>query len=609
MHDWRALVPPGTLDDPGTGPLELFRALLMRANFIPGVRHALGWIGVRACVHGRGGWTVRVQGRPGVYGLAPVASEGDGVARGVFTICYFPHPGEEMVERFSFRAGVTTQDDGYMSDVREFTAHPELESLFRVGTAHLALEAETGALTLALEAPERHRVVAEDGIAVMAEQGTVQLVEPGGADQDLPAWDAAWPFFQALAASASFCLGQVPQALECRSRPGRELHYRDSGQAWAAQAPDFPERRLALGYGCGPCHPAMAPAHDDPWPGPDLQWDGGPVPEPWCDEPWWNPAVPGSRHGLDKRTLGIQERPRLMVLTGFLGSGKTSFLANFIENQAAHNAFVAVIQNEIGKKGLDGRLLGQDYAVTEMDEGCVCCSLAGNLRQALSGILNEFQPDWVVLETTGLANPANLLDEVGSLDDLVAFDAVVSVLDAEGAASALERFEVARGQVRLADVLVLNKCDLVDDAALDRIEAMVRRLNPTAPLHRAVHGDLPTGLVDGVFLEPRGAAAPGTFIPRMDQATHADDGLASLLFEPYRTLDRQVFLDWAASLPADVLRAKGVVEFDQGPEVFQHVPGRSELRPAGDADRADRFLVLIGHHPDRYAPQGFRTVE
>ena len=100
---------------------------------------------------------------------------------------------------------------------------------------------------------------------------------------------------------------------------------------------------------------------------------------------------------LDKKILGIDQRPPLILLTGFLGSGKTSFLQHFIEYQTQRSRFVAVIQNEVGEVGLDGKLL--DYQVTEIDEGCVCCSLVGNLKRAVQGILSQFQPDTIILET------------------------------------------------------------------------------------------------------------------------------------------------------------------------------------------------------------------
>ncbi len=101
-----------------------------------------------------------------------------------------------------------------------------------------------------------------------------------------------------------------------------------------------------------------------------------------------------------KTSREIPSKPGFILLTGFLGSGKTSFLNRFIQAQTQAHRFVAVVQNEIGEKGLDADLLDQTYAVTRMDEGCVCCSLAGNLRAALNSILSRFDPDIIVLETT-----------------------------------------------------------------------------------------------------------------------------------------------------------------------------------------------------------------
>lgn len=117
-------------------------------------------------------------------------------------------------------------------------------------------------------------------------------------------------------------------------------------------------------------------------------------------------------------------------MTGFLGSGKTSFLNHFVEYQAERNAFVAIVQNEIDAKNLDTHLLGQHYAVTAMDEGCICCTLAGNLNMALVESVSGFQPDFVVVETTGLANPANFLSEISELEDHLDFCSITTTVDA-----------------------------------------------------------------------------------------------------------------------------------------------------------------------------------
>ena len=245
-----------------------------------------------------------------------------------------------------------------------------------------------------------------DGVRVDTPQGPVQVVEPGGEDQDLPCMAAAMPFMRTLAASAAYCLGAPPDALELHSRSLPRFVYDAQGLSGTEPWDDGSELRLVLGFGA-PDAMLAPPPDTGPWPrAPRIRWRApAPVPEAYADEPWWSAEVPGAGHSLDKNAMGIAEPPRLIVLTGFLGAGKTSFLTRFIEQQAARNAFTAVIQNEIGAQGLDGHLLGQRYAVTEMDEGCVCCSLAGNLRPALAQILGTFQPDFVVLETTGWPIP------------------------------------------------------------------------------------------------------------------------------------------------------------------------------------------------------------
>jgi len=256
------------------------------------------------------------------------------------------------------------------------------------------------------------------------------------------------------------------------------------------------------------------------------------------------------------------------------------------------------------------RLLGQHYAVTEVDEGCVCCTLSGSLRAALSGILSEFQPDFVVLETTGLANPANLLSEIADLDDMLEFASVTTVLDAACSQRALADHAVARSQVRLADILLLNKTDLVDRSGLDELEARIRDLNPTADIHRTEHGNIPATVLYGVNFRKR-LNRPAPVPAPMDahHATHVDDAIQSALIEIDAPLDRQSFRDGVANLPDDVLRAKGVVRFKDAdaPEVFQYVPGRHDLTPADDdQDAGDCFLVIIGRDAPRIAGE-FRT--
>lgn len=601
-----SLLPPSASTDPAKVAGELLSAVLVRSNFIPGVRHRLGWRGVATCMSAPSCSTARVDGRRGVFGLAPAdVLQSDATSRTLARLFYFPHPQEDLADAFSVQAGIHVQSDGYLDMVRDFPRYPDFAALFMVGTVDLAFapdSCDTGpSAALAITAPERHIVLAMDGVTVDTPGGTVQLVTPGGEDQDLPSMDTAMPIFRALAASMAYCLGQAPDSLARWRRNLPRFVYDADGMHGTEDWSGGKELRLALGFN--------APAYDlaspdellpgaTPWVYDNAHsWQTpAPVPPEYTDERWWNPDVPGAANSLDKNAMGISDPPRLIVLTGFLGSGKTSFLSNFIEQQAARNAFTAVIQNEIGAKGLDGRLLGQRYAVTEMDEGCVCCSLAGNLRPALAEVLASFQPDFVVLETTGLANPANLLDEIAEIGDQAAFGSVTTVIDAPQAMAQLDAHEVARSQARLADVLLLNKADLVDAETLNAIEVRLRTLNPTAPIHRCAYGDVPVGRLYGVNMRPiRRPHLPLMGMPH-DHATHADDGIDSMVVDMHAPIDRDAFLAWVDALPAGILRAKGVLDFKglDEPQLVQYVPGRLDFSPAGEANDGDRFLVVIG---------------
>lgn len=596
---------------------ELLKALLVRSNFIPGVRHRLGWRGIKDCRLDTEAWTMRVYDRPGVFAvrLLEVLTE-DGLSEGIFPLSYFPHPDEELVESFSVRAGQISQSPDYMDRVRHFLAHPEMRELFTVGAVRLAVDTQSRTCCLRMEAPGRSMITATQGIRIRHENELVELVPPGGTDQDLPAWNTALSFFRVLGATTSFCLRRGPYQVRSHVRPGRILGYDENGAFCSAQHQDEPEHSLQLYYGPGtwkPLERSLA-AHD--WrEESQYAWNEGQHrPQELANEPWWDAHVPGERNSLDKNGLGIAERPVLLVVSGFLGAGKTSFLQRFIEYQAAHNQFVAVVQNEIGKQGLDGGLLGQQYAVTEVDEGCVCCSLVGSLKNAVHGLMQQFQPDCIVLETTGLANPANLLAEINELEDLVAFDSVTVLVDGANGLHCLEKYEVAREQVRAADILVLNKADLTTPEQNDELQARLRSLNSRAPLLSAEHGDVPPGLLYGVNLgrghddqEKRKQRGTGMHLPdlrtmiapeyEMRRPDHSSDHMASAWIPLSGPVHRNVFEAVLQTLPASIFRLKGVVHFhdQEQPYVVQCVGGRCAVTPADkETDASKPFLVAIG---------------
>jgi G3E family GTPase len=192
------------------------------------------------------------------------------------------------------------------------------------------------------------------------------------------------------------------------------------------------------------------------------------------------------------------------ILTGFLGAGKTTLLNRLLHEDHGHR--IAVIENEFGEENIDNEILVQDTReqIIEMSNGCVCCTVRGDLIAALSQLAQkrrdgELQFDRVVIETTGLANPGPVAQTFFMDDDIATsylLDGVITVIDASNAMQQLDRFEEAQRQAGFADRMLLSKTDLVSEDALGVLETRLRRINPRAPLGRADFGKAP---IDEIF--------------------------------------------------------------------------------------------------------------
>jgi len=175
------------------------------------------------------------------------------------------------------------------------------------------------------------------------------------------------------------------------------------------------------------------------------------------------------------------------VLTGFLGAGKTTLLNRILTEQ--HGRKLAVIENEYGEVGVDHQLvIAGDEELFEMNNGCICCSVRGDLIRILGRLLKRKDPlDGILIETTGLANPAPVAQTFFTDDEMRSafrLDAIVTVVDARHVLQHLENGDESVKQIAFADVILLNKTDLVSPAELDALEARIRRINGVARLHR-----------------------------------------------------------------------------------------------------------------------------
>jgi len=179
------------------------------------------------------------------------------------------------------------------------------------------------------------------------------------------------------------------------------------------------------------------------------------------------------------------------ILTGFLGSGKTTLLGHVLAH-GLRGKPVAVIMNEIGEVGIDGRVitgLANVEKMVELSSGCICCSIDDyRFDLAIQEIIETAKPHLVIIESTGLADPEPLAYRVKNAG--LGLDAVITVVDAANVKRHLAETEVARAQIEAADFLVVNKTDLVDDTALAAVERRLTRLNPRAERFRSVRGAL-----------------------------------------------------------------------------------------------------------------------
>ena len=305
-----------------------------------------------------------------------------------------------------------------------------------------------------------------------------------------------------------------------------------------------------------------------------------------------------------KERLVFTDAARIPVhlISGFLGSGKTTLLRGLLDHCLARGRKPAVMLNEYGEVNIDGELLrGQGFSIREMTNGCICCTIGGTLGLALQEVA-ALEPDVILIEATGLADPVELIDQATKEDvlPLARLASLIAVLDPVHFDRLAEDLHSGiRQQTELADTVVLNKCDLADAPRLARLEAEIRALNPRAAIVRTRYAELDHArLLDRSSGLDRRPVRDGA-VPRAGVHDHFHT-LTHLCDAP---LVRERFEAFMRGLPDTVWRAKGFVRFTDSDEqwMFQFVAGQLDMEWLDLLPEPPEHVVFIGKGFDREA--------
>lgn len=320
------------------------------------------------------------------------------------------------------------------------------------------------------------------------------------------------------------------------------------------------------------------------------------------------------------------------VLTGYLGSGKTTLLNRILTEN--HGRRYAVIVNEFGEIGIDNDLIVEsDEEIYEMNNGCICCTVRGDLIRTVEGLMRRpGRFDAILVETTGLADPVPVAQTFFMDDDVRAktrLDAVVALVDAKHLPLRLKDSREAEDQIAFADVVVLNKADLVTPDELAAVEATVRAINPTARIHRTERAavSLDAVLNRGAFDLKRVLENDPHFLDADDHDHHHEhdhehdhdhdhhhDAASPIHDVTVRSIslrggemDSRKFFPWIEKVTQmegpNILRLKGIIAFRDDPDryviqgVHMIIEGDHQ-RPWKDGEKHESRLVFIGRDLD-----------
>jgi len=302
-----------------------------------------------------------------------------------------------------------------------------------------------------------------------------------------------------------------------------------------------------------------------------------------CTELLRSEAIPSKGIGVVMTATNPTKPIPVSILTGFLGAGKTTLLNYILKQQ--HKYKFAVIINEVGKIGVDGQLVEtQKEEVVEMSNGCLCCTVRKDLVKGVQNLLKKGGFDYLLIETTGIAEPGPIAQtflNIPQLQQLVRMDSIITVVDSEQILKQLKETETAREQITMADFLLLNKTDLVDEHALAKVEEEIRALNAQATIFRTSQSqaNLSELLDMHAFDVDQKLAVDPKFLDELSQRHHHEINSISFEFDKPFSIEALELFVQEMSDREKIYRSKGFLWIKDNPRraVFHGVNNRFTL--------------------------------
>lgn len=293
----------------------------------------------------------------------------------------------------------------------------------------------------------------------------------------------------------------------------------------------------------------------------------------------------------------------ILLITGFLGAGKTTLIKHLLRTGFDSSVRAAVIVNEAGKVGIDGSVIrketGRDINLMELTSGCICCTIKSEFLGAILEIHKTVNPTHLIVEATGIAQPGEMFEILyqEKISDFARLRSIITVVDADFFEAREVLGSFYDNQIKCADYLILNKTDQADADKLNYISARLSELNPGAPILPVQHCAVDPDTLLKQSSNNRDSLRKGPFLHR-----HAQGGFSSFTFEDRRSMDERKLNRFLESLSPNIFRCKGWVRFPEGSKRLDYT-GES-YRYETDGEVHDTALVFVGRNLDEEAIVG-----